>query len=144
MRTNQLEETQCSVHSSPSEDKNRGIRLELLELFLVDCTEQLASIRQAVQRQDRLSLVQIAQKMMRGASQVSSNSSLLLFVHRLEQVSRNGDIRLVIEVYAELERELQHLRSLLNEQRLTLFNSVINPTVSLTGSETKPRARESV
>lgn len=93
-------------------DGDRVLLADIAELFLKDSPRQLAEIRYAIEQNDAAKLEQTIQ-----AVRVSINNfyprAIPESASRLEKMGRAGDLTNANEIFAELEKEIEHLRAAL-------------------------------
>jgi len=93
---------------------DRELLNEITRALLADLPEMLASIRQAVERQDAKDLVRSAHKL-KGAVGAFHADTAFDLLHRLEITGRDGRPAEAPAILAELERELSRLTDALRE-----------------------------
>ena len=93
-------------------DGDADLLCEIVDLFLADCPDRLAELRDALTRQDTSGLARAAHRFKGALGNISANTALTA-VRQLETLAHAGDLQGVTTALARLEEELVRLIPLL-------------------------------
>jgi HPt (histidine-containing phosphotransfer) domain-containing protein len=97
-------------------DNDTELLREVITLFLEDCPKMLAALRSGVDARDRKSLGSAAHALKGSVSNFGAASAYQA-AQKLEKMARQEDWNLLIEISANLERELTRVTTALEQIR---------------------------
>ena len=108
-------------HQQGMPDGNRRLLREIVRLFLADCPQRLAEIKDAIRRGDAVALGRAAHTLKGSVGNFAAKNAFAA-AQRLETMGRDGDLDTASDACVTLESELALLTGELRE--LTMSSSI--------------------